>query len=277
MACWDLFTRVRGEPLAEALGGTRREIHSGVSLGIEPTVEGILEQVEHYLDQGYKRIKMKIGPGQRPGLPAGGARALADVLLMADANSAYSLDNPDARRRAARARRPELDDDRAAAGRRRHRRSRSPAGAAQDADLPGRKHPLGRRRPQSAGPGQLSDHQHQSQPARRPERGAARARPVSGARRSRCGAAACTSSASAGRRTWPSAACPASPCRATCPARTRPTARTSSIRRSARTPAPSRCPWDRPGLGLRRQLRAASKPTPCASSCSKTERAPLHA
>jgi O-succinylbenzoate synthase len=58
MACWDLFTRVRNEPLAGALGGTRREIHSGVSLGIEPTVEGILEQIEHYLDQGYKRIKM---------------------------------------------------------------------------------------------------------------------------------------------------------------------------------------------------------------------------
>ena len=77
MACWDLFTRVRGEPLAGALGGTRREIHSGVSLGIEPTVEGIVEQVERYLDQGYRRIKMKIGPGPRPGLPARRPRALA--------------------------------------------------------------------------------------------------------------------------------------------------------------------------------------------------------
>jgi O-succinylbenzoate synthase len=45
MACWDLHTRARGKSLADALGGTRREIHSGVSLGIEPTVAGILEQV----------------------------------------------------------------------------------------------------------------------------------------------------------------------------------------------------------------------------------------
>src|SRR5207237_7771814 len=64
MACWDLATRATNQPLAEALGGTRREIHSGVSLGIEPTVEGIIEQVERFLDQGYRRIKMKIGPGR---------------------------------------------------------------------------------------------------------------------------------------------------------------------------------------------------------------------
>src|SRR5262249_43832201 len=60
MACWGLFTRARGEPLAAALGGTRGEIHSGVSLGIEPTIQGILDQIQRYLDQGYRRIKMKI-------------------------------------------------------------------------------------------------------------------------------------------------------------------------------------------------------------------------
>jgi len=95
MACWDLFTRVRREPLAGAIGGTRREIYSGVSLGIEPTVEGILEQVERYLDQGYKRIKMKIGPGRDLAYLRAVRDRWPDVLLMADANSAYSLENPD--------------------------------------------------------------------------------------------------------------------------------------------------------------------------------------
>jgi O-succinylbenzoate synthase len=95
MACWDLFTRVRGEPLAGAIGGTRREIHSGVSLGIEPTVAGIVEQVEHYLDQGYQRIKMKIGPGKDLAYLRAVRERWPDVLLMADANSAYSLENPD--------------------------------------------------------------------------------------------------------------------------------------------------------------------------------------
>ena len=95
MACWDLFSRSRGESLAVALGGTRREIHSGVSLGIEPTVAGIVEQIEHYLDQGYKRIKMKIGPGRDVAYLRAVRERWPDVLLMADANSAYTLDNPE--------------------------------------------------------------------------------------------------------------------------------------------------------------------------------------
>jgi O-succinylbenzoate synthase len=95
MACWDLFTRSRSASLAAALGGTRREIHSGVSLGIEPSVSGIVEQIEHYLDQGYKRIKMKIGPGRDVAYLRAVRERWPDVLLMADANSAYTLDNPE--------------------------------------------------------------------------------------------------------------------------------------------------------------------------------------
>lgn len=95
IACWDLFCRAQGRPIAEALGGTRREIHSGVSLGIEPTVEGILEQVERFLDQGYRRIKMKIGPGRDLAYLRAVRERWPDILLMADANSAYSLDNPE--------------------------------------------------------------------------------------------------------------------------------------------------------------------------------------
>jgi O-succinylbenzoate synthase len=95
MACWDLFSRVRGEPLARLLGGTRQEIHSGVSLGIEPTPAAIVETVAHYLDQGYKRIKMKIGPGRDVDFVRAVRDRWPEVLLMADANSAYTLDNPD--------------------------------------------------------------------------------------------------------------------------------------------------------------------------------------
>jgi O-succinylbenzoate synthase len=95
MACWDLYSRVRGEPLARLLGGTRQEIHSGVSLGIEPTPAAIVETVAHYLDQGYKRIKMKIGPGRDVDFVRAVRERWPEVLLMADANSAYTLDNSD--------------------------------------------------------------------------------------------------------------------------------------------------------------------------------------
>jgi O-succinylbenzoate synthase len=95
MACWDLFCRARREPLAQALGGTRQEIHSGVSLGIEPTPDAIVAIVDEYLGQGYKRIKMKIGPGRDVAFVRAVRARWPDVLLMADANSAYSLDNPE--------------------------------------------------------------------------------------------------------------------------------------------------------------------------------------
>jgi O-succinylbenzoate synthase len=95
MACWDLYARVLGQPIAGLLGGTRQEILSGVSLGIEPTVEGILEQVDRFLGQGYRRIKMKIGPGRDVAFVGAVRERWPDALLMADANSAYHLDNPE--------------------------------------------------------------------------------------------------------------------------------------------------------------------------------------
>jgi o-succinylbenzoate synthase len=94
MACWDLWCRARNEPLAGALGGTRKEILSGVSLGIELTIEGILEQVQRFVDQGYRRIKMKIGPGRDLQFLKAVRERWPELPLMADANSAYSLDNP---------------------------------------------------------------------------------------------------------------------------------------------------------------------------------------
>ncbi len=101
---------------------------------------------------------------------------------MADANSAYRW-TTDARRGAASARRAQPDDDRAAAGRRRHRRPCATAGPAEDADLSGREHPLGRttrvRRSIWAAAGSSTS---RSSRAGWLERGAARARPVSDAR-----------------------------------------------------------------------------------------------
>ena len=94
MACWDLAARATATPLAELLGGTRDEIHSGVSLGIEPTVDGLLGQVERFVAQGYKRIKVKIGPGHDVDYVRAVRARWPELPLMADANSAYRLDEP---------------------------------------------------------------------------------------------------------------------------------------------------------------------------------------
>lgn len=95
-AVWDLYCKQKGISLAKALGGSRSVIDVGISIGIEPTVEEVLEKVGQYLDEGYKKIKVKIKPGFDVQLIRGIRERFGDqVPLMADANSAYTLDQID--------------------------------------------------------------------------------------------------------------------------------------------------------------------------------------
>jgi o-succinylbenzoate synthase len=93
MACWDLAARARGISVARVLGGdeARPFIESGISLGIEPTPAALIEQIERAVAQGYRRMKMKIGPGHDIAYVEAVRARFPDVALMVDANSAYTL------------------------------------------------------------------------------------------------------------------------------------------------------------------------------------------
>ena len=92
-AIWDAEAKQKNLPLAKLLGGVREEIPCGVSVGIQPTIEGLIAKVEKELAAGYQRIKIKI----KPGMDVEPARALRErfprIRLMVDANSAYRLEN----------------------------------------------------------------------------------------------------------------------------------------------------------------------------------------
>jgi O-succinylbenzoate synthase len=92
-ALWDAEAKQKNLPLAKLLGGTRGEIPCGVSIGIQPALDGLLAKVEEALEAGYQRIKIKI----KPGLDIEPVRALRErfprVRLMADANSAYRFED----------------------------------------------------------------------------------------------------------------------------------------------------------------------------------------
>lgn len=91
-ALWDLHCKARGVSLASALGGTRHEIAVGVSIGIEAEISKVLDNVERFLAEGYKKIKVKIKPGFDQSLLAAIRERFGMGLpLMADANSAYTL------------------------------------------------------------------------------------------------------------------------------------------------------------------------------------------
>jgi len=91
MAVTDLFARLEQKPLWQLLGGTRDEIPTGVSLGIEDRVPDLLKRVEQALAQGYRRIKVKIKPRWDVDVLAEVRKYFPKIPLMADANSAYRL------------------------------------------------------------------------------------------------------------------------------------------------------------------------------------------
>jgi O-succinylbenzoate synthase len=93
MAVWDLFARRQGQPLARLLGGTRDHIASGVSIGIQDTIDQLLGRIEHELAAGYRRIKIKIKPGWDVDVVSRVRGRFGDVPLMVDANAAYTVDD----------------------------------------------------------------------------------------------------------------------------------------------------------------------------------------
>ncbi len=91
MACWDALGKSQERSLSEMLGGTRAEIASGVSLGIEPTTLALFERIDQFVDEGYRRIKLKIGPGNDIEVVRRVRKRYPDLPLQVNANSAYTL------------------------------------------------------------------------------------------------------------------------------------------------------------------------------------------
>src|SRR5207302_1067462 len=91
-ALWMVEAEQKNIPLWKLLGGTRREIPCGVSIGIQDSIEQLLEKIEGELAAGYQRIKIKIKPGWDLNVLERIRSRWADITLSCDANSAYTLD-----------------------------------------------------------------------------------------------------------------------------------------------------------------------------------------
>lgn len=90
-ALWDAEAREKKQPLWKLLGGTRREIPCGVSIGIQNSIEQLLEKIEAELAAGYRRIKVKVKPGWDVNVLERIRSRWPDIVLSCDANSAYRL------------------------------------------------------------------------------------------------------------------------------------------------------------------------------------------
>lgn len=93
-AIWDLFAKKENVSLAKLIGGERTRIPSGVVVATDHA-EGAIKQIESYLKDGYQRFKIKINPKLDLAFLQEIRRHFPDIRLMADANSAYGLEDID--------------------------------------------------------------------------------------------------------------------------------------------------------------------------------------
>jgi O-succinylbenzoate synthase len=95
-AIWDLSARLNDEPLWKRIGaGAHRMIACGVSIGIQDSVEQLLDNIDRELAAGYQRIKIKIKPGWDIDVIRRVRERFPHIKLMADANSAFTLADRD--------------------------------------------------------------------------------------------------------------------------------------------------------------------------------------
>jgi len=94
-AVWDMDAQRQGLPLSKLLGGTREKIPCGVSIGIQPSVEQLMEKIATEVAAGYQRVKLKCKPGWDVEIFEMARARWPDIMLSCDANSAYKLDDAD--------------------------------------------------------------------------------------------------------------------------------------------------------------------------------------
>jgi O-succinylbenzoate synthase len=92
MACWGLAAVRAGVPLAALIGGTRERVATGISIGIQESPEALAAKAVQSIEQGYRKIKLKITPGADLEYVEAVREAIGpDRALAVDANAAYTL------------------------------------------------------------------------------------------------------------------------------------------------------------------------------------------
>ncbi len=96
MALWDLIGKREGKSLRELFGGIHPKVQVGVSVGIQASPSVLVQTVERYMADGYRRVKLKIKPGRDVQDTSAVRAAWPDLHLQVDANSAYTLETAEA-------------------------------------------------------------------------------------------------------------------------------------------------------------------------------------
>lgn len=93
LAVWDVFAKAEKKSLAKMIGATKKSIAVGVSIGIQDSVDSLVQLVEEYQNEGYERVKIKIEPNKDIAFIKAVREKFPKLSLMADANSAYNRED----------------------------------------------------------------------------------------------------------------------------------------------------------------------------------------
>jgi O-succinylbenzoate synthase len=94
-ALFDLFARSKGIPLSQMYGGVQNAVPVGVSVGIQPSIDEILDRIGRFVEMGYSRVKIKIRPGWDRDVVSAVRERFSDLPLWVDANQAYGPSDMD--------------------------------------------------------------------------------------------------------------------------------------------------------------------------------------
>ena len=94
-AMWDLYAKRKHQSLGKVIGGNKKEVLAGISIGIQPSPAILVQKVQQAVKAGYQRVKVKINPEADYQYLKAVRNAFPQLMLMADANSAYQLKDAD--------------------------------------------------------------------------------------------------------------------------------------------------------------------------------------
>jgi len=89
-AVLDAQTRAEGVSFGDYFGADRDAVDCGVSVGIATSIDELLTEVDGYVREGYRRIKLKIKPGWDLEPVRAVRELIGETALQVDANTAYT-------------------------------------------------------------------------------------------------------------------------------------------------------------------------------------------
>ena len=90
-ALWDLYGKIAGKPLWKLIGGSARggaKVPAGAVVGLG-TAEQTVEAVRRCVQAGYRRVKLKVAPGEPVAAAQAVRAAFPQLMLTFDANQSF--------------------------------------------------------------------------------------------------------------------------------------------------------------------------------------------